>query len=105
MPAVLDGRVDAVFARPPLPEALVRRTLVLTEPRVLAMSTAHRLTDLQELRSTDLAGTVQVDTENVDPFGALGGHSTPVPTAGTRATGRWSTPSRRCCRSSPAQTS
>lgn len=67
VPAVLDGRVDAVFARPPLPEAPVRRTLVLTEPRVLAMSTAHRLTDLQELRSTDLAGTVQVDTENVDP--------------------------------------
>ena len=64
--AVLDGRVDAVFARPPLPEAPVRRTAILTEPRVLAMSADHPLADRQEIRIQDLADIVQVDAEDVD---------------------------------------
>lgn len=64
--AVLDGRVDAVFARPPLPEAPVRRTVVLTEPRMLAMATDHPLADRGELYSADLADVVQVDAEDVD---------------------------------------
>lgn len=64
--AVLDGRIDAVFARPPLPEAPVHRTVVLTEPRVLAMPTDHPLTGLLELHTADLADLVQVDAEDVD---------------------------------------
>ncbi len=64
--AVLDGRVDAVFARPPLPEAPVRRTSVLTEPRVLAMAVDHPLAGSRDLEVADLAGVVQVDAQGVD---------------------------------------
>lgn len=64
--AVLDGRVDAVFARPPLPAAAVRRTPVLTEPRVLAMAADHPLAQREEVHVSDLADVTQVDTEGVD---------------------------------------
>lgn len=63
---MLDGRVDAVLARPPLPDAPVRRVCLLSEPRVLVMAADHPLAGLAELRVADLAGVLQVDTDGVD---------------------------------------
>ncbi|MGV9738422.1 LysR family transcriptional regulator [Nocardia farcinica] len=63
--AVLDGRVDVAFARPPLDTAHVRTFPVFTEKRVLAMSANHPLARLPELRIADMSGVVQVDTDNV----------------------------------------
>jgi DNA-binding transcriptional LysR family regulator len=64
--AVLDGRVDATLARPPLPPGPARRILLLTEPRVLVMSSTHPLACLSELHASDLADVVQVNTDGVD---------------------------------------
>jgi DNA-binding transcriptional LysR family regulator len=64
--AVLDGRVDATLARPPLPPGPIRRILLLTEPRVLVMSSAHPLARYGELQVPDLADVVQVNTDGVD---------------------------------------
>ncbi|QBJ96594.1 LysR family transcriptional regulator [Rhodococcus sp. ABRD24] len=63
--AVLDGRVDVVFARPPLDTQHVRVFPVFTEKRVLVMSANHRLAAKPELTTSDLADVVQVDTDNV----------------------------------------
>ncbi|MGV0152573.1 LysR family transcriptional regulator [Rhodococcus sp. GB-02] len=63
--AILDGRVDVVFARPPLDTTHIRAFPVLTEQRVLAMSANHRLAVKSELKASDLAEVVQVDTDNV----------------------------------------
>ncbi|WP_430336315.1 LysR family transcriptional regulator [Rhodococcus sp. ACT016] len=63
--AVTDGRVDVVFARPPLDTTHVNVFPVFTEKRVLAMSANHRLAAKDELTIADLAGVVQVDTDNV----------------------------------------
>ncbi|MEV6136691.1 LysR substrate-binding domain-containing protein [Nocardia sp. NPDC051990] len=63
--AVRDGHVDAMFARPPLDAAGLRTHSVFTEKRVLAMSVEHPLASRDELELADLAGVVQVDTDNV----------------------------------------
>ena len=64
--AVLDGSVDAVFARPPLADAPVRRVPLLSERRVLVMAAGHRLAGRSSLGVADLADVVQIDTEGVD---------------------------------------
>lgn len=63
--AVLDGRVDASFARPPFPEADIRTFPVLTEERVLIMSVHHPLAAQDTVSVANLADVVQVDTDNV----------------------------------------
>jgi DNA-binding transcriptional LysR family regulator len=63
---VLDGRVDAMLARPPLPKRPVRRILLLTEPRVLVMASDHPLARLDTLCLADLADVLQVNTDGVD---------------------------------------
>jgi DNA-binding transcriptional LysR family regulator len=64
--AVLDGRIDAMLARPPLPERPVRRILLLTEPRVLVMAADHPLARRETLCLADLADVLQVNTDGVD---------------------------------------
>lgn len=63
--AVLEGRVDGSFARPPLPEAEVLTFPVLTEERVLVMGAKHPLAKLDVVSIEDLADVIQVDTRSV----------------------------------------
>ncbi|WP_158579919.1 LysR family transcriptional regulator [Geodermatophilus marinus] len=66
--AVVSGRVDAAFARPPLPAAdgvLVEP--VLAEPRVAVVRAGHPLAGRASLRIADLAGVVQPWTDAAPP--------------------------------------
>lgn len=63
--AVLQGKVDASFARPPLTETGIQVFPVLTEKRVAVMSVHHHLAARETLHIGDLAGVTQVDTDNV----------------------------------------
>lgn len=63
--AVTEGRVDASFARPPFTASGVVTHPVLTEDRVLIMSTRHPLAAKEFVTVADLADVVQVATENV----------------------------------------
>ena len=61
--AVLEGRVDVAFARPPLAATDLREIPVLEEPRVLAMSAQNLLASKRVIHPGDLADVVQVNTD------------------------------------------
>lgn len=63
--AVLDGRVDASFARPPFCDDGIRTFPVLTEERVLIASVHHPLAAKETVNVDDLSGTVHIDTDHV----------------------------------------
>ncbi|WP_405770800.1 LysR family transcriptional regulator [Streptomyces sp. NBC_00080] len=58
---LLDGELDAVFARPPVPIGELPHHLVLTEPRMLVVSRRHPLAGRVEVVVADLSDCVQVE--------------------------------------------
>lgn len=53
--ALLDGRVDAVVARPPIPTEDVQVTVLYDEPRVLLVPRGHRLAGKEAVTLEDFA--------------------------------------------------
>jgi DNA-binding transcriptional LysR family regulator len=65
--AVRDGTVDAAFVRPPIADLSgLCLDLVFDEPRVVALTTAHRLAGRVEVGIDDLDGEVQVTDDEVE---------------------------------------
>jgi DNA-binding transcriptional LysR family regulator len=65
--AVRDGAVDAAFVRPPIADLSgLCLDLVFDEPRVVALTTAHRLAGRPEVGIDDLDGELQVTDDEVD---------------------------------------
>ncbi len=63
--AVLGGEVDVAFVREPFDPADLRRTLVVAEPRVLAVRADHRLAGMESVSILDTRNETFVAPEGV----------------------------------------